>query len=146
MGDEPETSRTASPTPKPICPKCFTPISGSENFCRTCGLPLTLLGPFEQVRAIGDAYRVATDTPRKPIVVVGMWIIFGPPLFFFLAFGVYCLADIREVIASIRSSDDLVRFLFLVAMFSGLAFICVRMLYKTTRSYLRLRNESHDLD
>jgi hypothetical protein len=68
-----------------VCPRCFAQITRLEDFCRKCGVPLTLMatsGPYEQVLARGYAYREGSNRPRKPIVVVGMWIIFGPPLAF----------------------------------------------------------------
>src|ERR1700722_13210087 len=68
-----------------ICPNCFTPNSEREHFCRKCGTPLTSAAvpdPLGQIYSEGDTYRKAIASPTKPIVLIGMWLIFGPMALF----------------------------------------------------------------
>lgn len=51
------------------------------DFCGSCGAPLTTFAstlPFERTLAEGYAYRQAVESPRKLIVVLGIWMIFLP--------------------------------------------------------------------
>ena len=51
------------------------------DFCAGCGAPLTSFAstqPFERTLAEGFAYRQAVESPRKLIVVAGIWLIFVP--------------------------------------------------------------------
>jgi hypothetical protein len=50
------------------------------ELCAKCGAPLSsyaATGPFEHLLAEGHVYRQAAEGPRKFIVVLGVWIIFG---------------------------------------------------------------------
>lgn len=64
-----------------LCPGCLTPIPPHEYFCEKCGLPLTSAAttlPMERIRSTGEMIRRGYDRP-KPIVLIGVWLIFGPP-------------------------------------------------------------------
>src|SRR4029079_2455557 len=102
MEDKSDTSSAHPESSQPVCPRCLSAISGRENFCDNCGVALSILSPYEHIRAMGDAYRAASDEPRKPIVLVGIWIIFFQPLVFFVGVGFYALTHIADVIASFR--------------------------------------------
>jgi hypothetical protein len=65
---------------KQLCLSCLAANEVSANFCAKCGAPLTSYastGPFESLFAGGAVYRQAATHPRKLIVVVGVWLIFG---------------------------------------------------------------------
>jgi hypothetical protein len=65
----------------PLCTSCLAPNDARSNFCSKCGAPLTsyaAIGPFEHLFAQGFAYRQAAERPRHPIVLLGIWLIFGP--------------------------------------------------------------------
>ena len=56
------------------------PNEPSANFCAKCGAPITsyaATGPFESLFAEGHVYRQAVEKPRRFVVVLGIWIIFG---------------------------------------------------------------------
>ncbi len=81
------TSKTPDQSPQPsesdeqqLCTSCTTPNEPNTHFCVKCGAPLSsfaTLAPFERLFAIGFIYREAADRPRKLIVVLGIWLIFG---------------------------------------------------------------------
>jgi hypothetical protein len=144
MEDKPDNSPAHPESSQPVCPKCLSAISGYENFCDNCGAALSILSPFEHIRAMGNAYRSGSDEPRKPIVLVGIWLIFFPPLVFFVGVGLYALTHITDVIASFRGprGDDPVQSIFAFCIYSGLTVIAARMLYKTTKNFFRLRSKS----
>jgi predicted amidophosphoribosyltransferase len=70
--------RDAEDTGPVVCPNCLAENSTLEHFCHQCGAPLTshaVTDPMGQVYSEGDTFRKAIEYPRKPIVVVGMWLI-----------------------------------------------------------------------
>ncbi len=82
MPSEPETSSqaTGESSEKQLCVSCLCPNEPEAHFCAKCGAPLTsyaATGPFESLFAEGHVYRQATERPRRFIVVLGIWIIFG---------------------------------------------------------------------
>jgi hypothetical protein len=65
---------------KQLCTSCMTPNEPTAHFCIKCGAPLSsfaTFAPFERLFAEGFIYRQAVDSPRKMIVVLGIWLIFG---------------------------------------------------------------------
>src|SRR5687768_8487210 len=76
------------PSPKPaesdekqLCLGCIFPNDLPAHFCARCGTPMTAYaatGPFESLFAEGHVYRQAADRPRSLVVVLGIWLIFGP--------------------------------------------------------------------
>lgn len=70
---------------KALCTTCLHPNAPQTAFCKECGAPVGIIstvGPFERLFAEGFAYRQAVASPRKPIVLVGLWLIFLPTLLF----------------------------------------------------------------
>lgn len=91
---------------KSVCPKCLTPNDPLRAFCSDCGAPIGMVSavdPWQHIFAEGHAYRSAVDGPPKFIVLVGMWLIFGPFLLLPFAFlcgfgeGAYRVAGIMSV-------------------------------------------------
>lgn len=137
MGKKPRSRAAERAHQRLVCPKCLSPISGRESSCAQCRAPLGILGPYEQVLAVGSAYQKASSSPHKPIVVIGMWIIFGPPLVACSAGILFGLANMPELAKSMRNGADGVRLLFAAAFVFGFAAISARMLYKATVNYYR---------
>ncbi len=69
----------------PVCPHCLTPVGQFDHFCPKCAGPITAIASFDpmgQIYSAGRAYRLAaTDKNPKGLVVLAMWLIFGPLLF-----------------------------------------------------------------
>jgi len=64
-----------------VCQKCLHGNADTRNFCEKCGAPIgmfTTTSPFETIQAGGYACSEASSNPSKPIVVVGIWILFTP--------------------------------------------------------------------
>jgi hypothetical protein len=81
MDAEPRSNPRPDPEPaRPLCISCATPNDPIANFCQHCGAPMTSYastGPFESLFSEGRAYREAADHPRSPVVLVGVWLLFG---------------------------------------------------------------------
>ncbi len=70
----------ADPGEKQLCVSCMAPNDPAAHFCAKCGAPLSSYastGPFEHLFAEGHVYRQAVERPRRFIVVLGVWLIFG---------------------------------------------------------------------
>jgi len=66
-----------------VCPKCLLANSPSAAFCADCGAPIGMVAaidPIQRIGAEGFAYRSAVDGPPKLVIVIGMWLLFGPPV------------------------------------------------------------------
>lgn len=114
-----------------MCTSCAVPNQPAAHFCAKCGAPLSsyaATGPFESLFAEGHVYREAAEHPRKLIVVLGVWLIFGTMA---LASTVILLID-----CTVSFSVDTVFAAFLL-IFS------VVILWKTTRNYRSRRQERH---
>jgi len=72
-----------------LCPNCMTPCDESAHLCSKCLTPLSshaTIDPVIGITARMDTIGKAANAPRKPIVLIGMWLIFGPITFFLLLF------------------------------------------------------------
>jgi hypothetical protein len=82
MSPEPEKPSQApgETEEKHLCVSCMFPNEPQAHFCAECGAPMTsyaATGPFEHLFAEGHVYRQAAERPRRFIVVIGVWFIFG---------------------------------------------------------------------
>lgn len=123
MNDDanPNTEQAAA-TEQELCPQCLEQNQPGTNFCRNCGAPLSAYaatGPFERLFAEGNAYRQAAEQPHRPIVVLGIWLIFG----------IGALIGIGMAVGSPNVSSIVIGTA--VAAFSGF------IIAKTTRNYRR---------
>ena len=121
----------------PVCPHCMADIDPLTNFCPKCGAPIsshaTML-PFEGIFAQGWAYRNAVSQPGRPIVVLGMWLIFGPVAL--IALGAYAGLFMRMERGPTTVPGAL-------AWLLGLALIAlyIAILVRVTRGYLARRSD-----
>lgn len=66
-----------------MCLSCGNENPANTHFCDRCDAPLTtsaVTDPFLSIRARGFAVRQAVNKPQRPIVVIGIWLWFGPVL------------------------------------------------------------------
>jgi len=106
-----------------LCLQCLAPNVPTAHFCGDCGAPLSpyaATAPFESLLSEGHAWRRATSNPRRLVVVLGMWLLFGP----MLAGSAWLLAMGRE--AGVRAWAAAIFFLP----------VSVVVLWKTTRNYV----------
>lgn len=107
---------------KELCVSCLFPNDPLAHFCAKCGAPVTsyaATAPFESIFAEGHVYRQAADRPRTLVVVLGIWLIFGP-----LAFG-----GAAMLFAGSQAG--------MVLFGAFILPISLAMIWKTTRSYYR---------
>jgi len=108
-----------------LCLNCLSPNPPETHFCSDCGAPLSsyaATGPFELLFAEGHVYRNAAEKPSKPVVLFGMWLIFG-----LLGFG-----GLPILLLSV--DDSSFSEVILAVLLLGL---CPLVIAKTTRNYLR---------
>lgn len=90
------TGVEAMAEPTPVCPHCLEPIAELDHFCPACGGPVSShasIDPLGQVYAAGRAYQNATSSRPAGIVVLGMWLLFGPGFVICLWLLILCLLD-----------------------------------------------------
>ena len=104
-----------------LCLHCLAPNDPSAHFCAKCGAPLTSYAstaPFESVFAQGSVFREGAQHPKKLVVVLGMWLVFGAMI------GAGILTFILKGEGSARIMGAL------------MVVISAAILWKTTRNYL----------
>ena len=112
-----------------LCRTCLEPNEPGATFCKDCGAPLSsyaATGPFESLLTEGHLYRQAAEHPRKLIILIGMWLIFG-----FVAF-----TSAFVLLASSTKNGSLWGRIFGLPLFA----IATAILWRTTRNYFRIRS------
>jgi len=126
-----ESDTHSHPEDGVICPKCLLSNSTTAAFCAECGAPIGMIAttdPIQHIHAEGFAYRAAVDGPPSRIVLIGMWLLFGP----FALVGPSLLlslpsARVPELVAwNVASACALV------------------VLFRTTRNYIVKSRLAHD--
>ncbi|MGB0766941.1 MAG: hypothetical protein ACPGYV_04460 [Phycisphaeraceae bacterium] len=142
----------ATENDQPLCIHCTEPYNGLDHFCPHCGGPVSqhsAVDPMGQVFAMGHAYSSATDGRASKLVLIGMWLIFGPQLAILLFFNGWLAIDALFPsdpkgsyetglrIEASSAAEGAVRYGVMLALtaFYGL------MLYKVTAGYLRKQKE-----
>ena len=135
------SERTASAAGEPqeweLCPHCIAQNTPGRNFCRDCGSPLSpyaAICPWERIFAEGHIYRTAVERPNRFIILLGIWLIFGPTALL----GVFIVSGLRTS-ADILGPDDLAGWLLALS----LVVLSASILVKTTRNYLRILTEGN---
>ena len=111
-----------------LCPHCLAANDPKAHFCYKCGTPMSsyaTIDPIGSIWATGDTYRKATSRPTRPIILVGMWLIFGVP--------VLCYVFLVAVWKVLRPLEGFIWFGVLV----GVIVLYVAILLKTTKNYFR---------
>jgi len=106
-----------------LCPKCLLANSPTAAFCADCGAPIGMVAnvdPMQHIYAEGFAYRPAVDGPPSFIILLGMWLLFGP----------------LALVASFVVFNESTLTFSMDAPFAFLGLISVIILYRTTRNYL----------
>ena len=128
----PDPEPNVSPTgERLLCTSCLFPNVPGTPFCKRCGAAIdfiSTIGPLEHIYAEGHAYRQAVEGRPKPIILVGMWLLFLPSLLGALV-----------IMFSGRHAGFLFFFLG-----GGLAWICVTMLYRVTKNFIRRQPQRFD--
>lgn len=125
----------------PVCPHCMTANEPLADFCTQCGAPLTSLAtmdPYKNIFAQGWAYRRAAARPTSWIIVLGMWLIFGPMVLTFSC------SMIMTPYAWLGTAQDPISTV--VNMLLGLAILALyaAILYRVTSRFISQRSRSRD--
>ena len=133
---------------QPACTHCFAPIPKTQHFCSHCGAPATTYAttaPYESIFSEGFAWREASQSPTRLIVVIGMWLLWAPPLL--VSLGLTGVA----IMAALDAPSPKARIVVLIigALVGGGVWISATLLYRTTRNYfgnkhLKPLNQSQD--
>lgn len=146
MSDVDPSNTTQPPDERgePLCPNCLAPNRVDAHFCSKCYAPLTThaaTDPMGSIFAFGHVVSKAAARPQSPIVVLGMWLIFGSAFLMNLpALWVTLLALIHPIYhfpgTSVPNYNFFLQlFLFLLAFGAECLFSAI--LVKVTRNYRR---------
>jgi hypothetical protein len=136
-----ESEHHTQPEDGIVCQKCLLVNMPTAAFCADCGAPIGMIStvdPIQHILAEGFAYRSSVEGPPKLIIVIGMWLLFGPVVLVapFLIFE--CLeADFSSSLSFILLAIGLVLSLLTV----GSAMI----LYRITKNYIVRFRSFNDL-
>ena len=127
----------------PVCPHCLTPVGQFDHFCPKCAGPITAIASFDpmgQIYSAGRAYRLAaTDKKPRGIVVLAMWLIFGPSLLSLL----WILPIIGLTSGRVAPQDAAGRIM-VVILILGLLALYSAILWKVTAHWLQSRHQQAD--
>jgi len=113
-----------------ICPNCITANSEGSHMCRACFTPLSshaAIDPLLSISARGDTFWKASSNPKKPIIMTGICILFGPA---FLFFGTLFMSTLLNGLDSSAACVGL-------PMYGLFAFISGGILFKTVGNFFR---------
>jgi hypothetical protein len=75
----------------PACPACSFLLAAPTDYCPRCRAPLSRSSTFDPILVLGtegELFRRGASRPSR-IVVVGMWMLFGPAFFGILIFALF---------------------------------------------------------
>jgi hypothetical protein len=127
-----------------VCPHCAGENAATATLCRHCMGPLITISntdPFRSILAEGDAFGLATRHAAKPIVLVGMWLLFGPAVISLASTIVWFVVRIGSDRAG---AGDIVVAAIVLLLVLGIASLYGAILFKTTRSFVRHRAAQRD--
>ena len=111
-----------------LCPQCLHENKEKSTFCENCNTPIGIVATSDPVSAAISEGRIISDgvnKTQKKIVVIGLWILLGPSLLFFI------------YLMFISSGTTLFTVIFII-MFST---IYATLLFNVTKNYLKWKNE-----
>ena len=118
-----------------MCPNCLLEIPPLAHFCERCGAPVSsiaVMDPMGTVYARGFAFQKAATRSTRPIMLIGMWLLFAPTALFMLGFGLYGLVTLLFH-PQLQLGE-----LFSVGLFLAFGWLFASILIRTTRNYRRL--------
>ena len=112
------------------CVSCMTQNRQEDAFCQKCGYPIGAtanLDPLQTIQTEGLLLRKALEGRPKPIVLLGVWILFLPVLLVGAGGAIY-------FVMNPRGYADVIFFGALL----GLAYLAFIVLYRVTKNYLTI--------
>ena len=123
----------------PLCPSCAAVIGPNEIFCPKCSGPASLLSttdPIQRIQTEGFIYRRAVEGRPKPVVVIGVWLLFFP----LLVMGVIGMVGLIVIGAGTGTAGFVIFLLSAAAAYCGFA-----MIYRVTRNYFKYGKDKERL-
>jgi hypothetical protein len=114
-----------------VCASCGRLIGVSDAYCPNCMSPtsgVSNLDPMQAIVSEGRLFVRASEGRQKPIVLIGIWILFLPLLLVGLFAAISILGE--------GIGSGISNFVFFWGAM-GLAFIGFTVLYKVTKNYFR---------
>lgn len=140
QSDSPAGTTECEPVEEPfeneLCLHCAQSNAPLTKFCRHCRAPIHPLSawcPYERIYATGFIWRAAISTPRKPMVLVGIYLFFLPS---FLFNALMLRELLRGHYFEYAHRIDIAITLTPMIIYAALTLL---MLIKTTSSYLKNR-------
>lgn len=115
-----------------LCPHCLAENEEHAHFCRECFTPLSAhaaIDPVGQIYAQGDTYRKAVANPSRPIILLGMWLIFAPSIFL-------ALLGLIAIFEPHRVGNPVALAILYAGFYTGLALVQGAILYRVTHNFL----------
>ena len=130
----PSTPIQPLPVEEPICHLCLEHNPIGSEVCRRCRAPLvTITGPTVELEGEDEEY-------RKPVALIGTWIIHGPIVAGCLAMMIWAIVTLfQEGWTSLHVLDVLSALLFF-AICSAAGAVFALPLFRATRTFLRHRS------
>jgi len=139
MNEENDTTESdtgeLSPEAGVVCPLCLEINPPRTDYCAKCAAPLNSLvafNPFDQTLVEGFGYRRAVDGPPSKIILIGMWVMFGPSLLILPLF----------IFSGLQRGNDASETFGLVcrdAYFTAYLVLSIIVLYRTTANFIAKR-------
>lgn len=123
-----------------VCPHCAGENHPNAVLCRHCQGPMISAAstdPLRSISARGDVFSRAASRPQSRVVLIGMWVLFGSLILWFLS----CL---RPWMAIPNGAWTMKHVYTLLAALGFTALLCalpVAILWRTTRNYLRYQRQ-----
>jgi hypothetical protein len=121
-----------------VCSSCGALINSGDEYCPTCSAPTAFafnLDPMKMIESEGHLFVRAVEGRQKPIVLIGVWILFLPMFLFGAFFAITIIAQ--------GFGSGLENFVFFWGAF-GLAFIAFIILNRVTSNYFRPKSPAAD--
>ncbi|MEZ5425802.1 MAG: hypothetical protein R2747_06030 [Pyrinomonadaceae bacterium] len=129
--------RTETTGKNNICLNCMSPNDPNEVFCRTCNDSLSLTSNTDPVQGLhgeGVAYRKAVEGKPKPVVLIGVWLLFAPVL-------VFSVWTAISTVFTFGGSEGFV--IFWISLIS--AVFSFTMVFRVTKNYWKFREVETDI-
>ena len=135
-----------------LCPSCGKAVASDAHFCEHCNAPLTphaATDPMGQIYSEGHIWRQAVKRASKPIVVTGMWLLWGPVALVAGIILVIFVWGLFQVILGIDQGGNPDWFevtfvwLTLFVVFGGMLCIAGVLLFRTTRRFIESRKSGN---
>ena len=134
---------------QPLCPRCLEPLPAGVDFCPKCQVPLTVKAttdPYQELISEGFAYREAAEDPRRAIVVIGMWLLWGPIFLIGTALAIgFVVASVGALLEILSADEVTIAAVLETVVVFALMGVCLgfwllvsgKLLYRTTRNYFK---------